>query len=131
MSEDKTGEERDAPFNMAMLFYINLNKMVERKDEAYFNNNLAEWYKGLNRIFTKIVFKLDKKEEQELRVMFFSGKYHIQNGGPLAKEVLHRIDVKLMKLMDRYKMIFPNITFTKGLKKLGERYKLDLDKKED
>lgn len=118
-------ESRDAPFNMAMLFYINLNKMVERKDEAYFNNDLAEWYKGLNRIFTKIVFKMNKAEEQELRVMFFSGKYHIENGGGLANEILHRIDVKLMKLMDRYKMIFPNIDITKGLEKLKKRYKLD------
>lgn len=124
MSEDERGEDRDAPFNMAMLFYINLNKMVEKKDEAYFNNNLAEWYKGLNRIFTKIVFKLTKKEEREVSIMFFAGKYHIEHQGLLAKEILHRIDIRLMKLMDNYKMIFPNITTSKGLKKLIDKYKL-------
>lgn len=116
--------DRDAPFNMAMLYYLNLIKMIEKKDEEFSNNSLAGWYKCLNRIFTKIVFKLKAEEERELSIMFSSAKYHIEHNNPLSKEILHRIDIRLMKLMDRYKMIFPNIDISKGLKKLSDKYKL-------
>lgn len=125
MVEDKDRDIEDTPFNMAMLFYLNLNKMIERKDEAYLLNDMDNWFKGLNRIFTKIVFKLDVDEEKLLTVYFSSAKFHIQNNNfVLASEILHRIDVKLINLMNRYKMIFPKIDTRKGLQKIKDKYKL-------
>ena len=123
MSDDKD-KGGDAPFNMAMLFYFNLNKMIEKKDEAYLNNNLEDWYKGLNRIFTKIVFKISEGEEKELKIYFFSARYQLENKGALAVEILHKIDNKLIKLMNRYKMIFPKIEGGQGLEGLRKKYKL-------
>jgi hypothetical protein len=41
-----------------------------------------------------------------------------------AAEILAAIDSELMVLMDRKKMIFPNIETTAGLDKLAARYGL-------
>jgi hypothetical protein len=124
MTEEESIEPREegTKFNMAMLFYINLNHLVELKDAAYMNNDLEAWYKGLDRIFNKVVFKLKLVEEEELLNLFTDAKEEIINKSPAASETLHKIDTKLIKLMDVYKMIFPKIELNDGFEKLNKRY---------
>lgn len=119
-AEDAPREE--AKFNMAMLFYFNLNKLIEIKDAAYMNNDLEAWYKGLDRIYSKIVFKLKESEETDLNNLFITARNEIINKEPGASETLHKIDVKIVKLMNIYKMIFPKIDIKGGIEKLKERY---------
>lgn len=124
MAKEESAEapREETKFNMAMLFYINLNRLVELKDAAYMNNDLEAWYKCLDRIFNKLVFKLKLEEEEELNALFLVARNEITGKGSGATETLHKIDTKLIKLMNLYKMIFPKISIESGFEKLASRY---------
>jgi hypothetical protein len=115
--------ESDAPFNMSLFYYQDLIKLLSWKDEMYLKNDLKNWYKGLYTIFKRIVFKLKPEEEKEIQQLLDEARERIKFGEKPTKE-LHLIDTKIIKMMDKYKMIFPRINTTTGLKKLDQRYGL-------
>lgn len=113
----------DAPYNFSLMFYIGLNKLMDAKDEAYLKNDLRAWYKTLDRIFTRISFQLKNDEQESVKVLLSAARIKIiQNENSV--EDLHAIDIKLMALMDKYKMIFPRINAKVGMKKIDARYNL-------
>jgi hypothetical protein len=124
--DKKEPEVSATPFNMAMLYYLNLAKLMERKDEAYLINDLEGWFKGLDRIYNKIVFKLNPKEQNDLEGLFKGGIIRLKNNrSEEVPFILHKIDKELVILMNKYGMIFPDIKIVGGLEKLKERYDLE------
>ena len=57
------GEEpgEGTPFNMAMLYYISLRRLIDEKNKAKINNNLQGWFHGLQAIADEIDFKMNKQ----------------------------------------------------------------------
>ena len=111
---------------MSMLFYMGLNKLIELKDMAYINNDLGGWFKALNRIFTKIFFKLSVEERGKLRGWFDNARDNRQGQGERQEliKTLHGIDLEISLCLDKYKMIFPRIENKAGLDNVRKRYKL-------
>lgn len=132
--------EQDTPFNFAMLYYMGLNKLEERKLEAK-DIGVKAYYQALRDIFIKISFKLSKEEKQDVNDMFKNAKKtiltptvrqtesmmrpHIDTS---ALEELEDIDFKLWELMDKYKMIFPRIEHKRGLDHLYKKYGMEKEK---
>ena len=137
--------DEDTPFNMAMLYYLSLVKMLDKKDQAAINNDLIGWYRGLKAIYRRVSFKLDSKKETDKNDIHFLNEKFIEAYNLIysdrsrnnkvaaqvdniifikAPEILDEIDVKLWEIMDRYKMIFPNINTTGGLAGLAASYGL-------
>jgi len=125
----------DTPFNMAMLFYMALNKVWEAKDQAIIDGDLMKWYLCLRAIRNRISFKIDKNED--LDKLFEEALKKIQEM-PLenikdsmdseAVKKLNEIDIELIKILNKNNMIFPNINVAHGLDKINSLYKLG-DKK--
>jgi hypothetical protein len=109
----------DAPFNMAMGFYIHLLDLIKRKDEAYLSDDLNGWYKGLDRIFYRIIFMLDNDERIKIKGLLNAVV------DVLDPKKLKDIDEELVLLMDKYKMIFPRIDGVQGFDKIRKRFNLD------
>jgi hypothetical protein len=125
MSEEAAADF--APFNMSMLHYISLSKIIEAKDKAYMDNDLNAWFKGLNRIYIKVVFKLKVEEVETIESGFCKAREYLGAGNRKeASILLFQLDKSLVLLMDKYKMIFPNIKASLGgFDKLKERYGID------
>jgi len=121
---DDQEPEQETPFNMAMIYYINLNKLIEAKDKAYMDNNLQLWYKGLDRIFNKICFKLTIGEREETDALFINARTQFKEDINQVSVTLRKIDFSLVSFMNKYKMIFPKIDGLRGLDKLYKRYGL-------
>lgn len=126
MSEDLEAGDIETPFNMAMIYYVNLNKLIEAKDRAYMSNDLQSWYKGLDRIFNKICFKLTEEEREETDALFSSARKQFKEDINQVSFILRKIDFMLVGFMNRYKMIFPNIKNLGGLDRLNKRYNLGM-----
>jgi len=122
-------KEDFAPFNMSMLHYIALSRIIESKDKAYMENNIDDWFKGLNRIYIKIVFKLKPEEVDVIEDGFRKAKDYLGVGNRKeASELLFNLDKCLVLFMDKYKMIFPNIKASiMGFDKLKDRYGINED----
>lgn len=145
MSEEFS-PDKAAPFNMAMLFYYNLSKILMLKNEAFISGDYFGWYKGLKTVYRMIIFKVSKTKQEELDKLFIEAKNSFKfklsssdqpNYIPrnlmgtyregLMEEIedkLDRIDRELTKIMDQNKMIFPAVEITGGLAALEKRYKL-------
>ena len=121
---DQEPEHEETPFNMAMIYYINLNKLIEGKDKAYMDNNLQLWYKGLDRIFNKVCFKLSDQERETTDKLFITAKAQFKEDINQVSVTLREIDFSLVYFMNKYKMIFPKIDGLRGLDKLYKRYGL-------
>jgi len=121
---DDQEPEQETPFNMAMIYYINLNKLIEGKDKAYMDNNLQLWYKGLDRIFNKVCFKLSDQERETTDKLFITAKAQFKEDINQVSVTLREIDFSLVYFMNKYKMIFPKIDGLRGLDKLYKRYGL-------
>ena len=132
----------DTPFNMAMLFYMEVHELMMKKSNAVIAGDLYQYLDCLEELTIKISFKLTDKQQNKLRELFkaakekmrFTGPAHIQKqimnlSLPQAKEKLRDIDRELMKLMHKYRMIFPKIETTSGLAGLKKRYGLNDTKK--
>lgn len=132
--KNQNNQQNDTPYNMAVIFYIALNKLIEHKDEAYINNDNFGWYKGLNAIHRKIIFKLTQNERNELEKKFKHAQDLLQ--GTMTKhnmlnqcntfelmKALDEIDKNQTILMGNKHMIFPKLS-TKGLAYLNEKYGL-------
>ena len=126
VDEFVSGEVDHAPFNIAMLFYQDLNLLWVKKDDAYMNNDVVAWYKYLNRIFVKVQFKFTKDEYDAVYNILNDCKdrLRIDRKDPLIVDLLMSVDLMIIQLLNKYRMIFPNIEVTGGLKNLSNKYKL-------
>lgn len=128
---------KETPFNMALLFYINLNKLIEIKNMSYLQNNTYSWYKSLKTIYRTIIFKIDKTDISDLDGKFLEvenmfnktvpnmlqAQYHNISERKIIR-ILDTIDRDLMKIMDKKKMIFPDMDLKDGLAHLHKKYGL-------
>lgn len=136
MNED-SNNFKETPFNMALLFYINLNKLIEMKNMSYLQNNTYSWYKSLKTIYRTIIFKIDEKDVKSLDLKFgevedmfnksvpnlLQGQYHNIAERKIIR-ILDGVDRDLMKIMDKKKMIFPDMDLKDGLVHLHKKYGL-------
>lgn len=131
---DESVEE--APFNMALMFYISLSKLMEARDKASIIGDIGSWFKCSHRIYLRVRFKFNDDEKKIYDDMIIKAKNIFKSNTRLngsvasqvnnlvinnVSEVLDQFDSELMETMHRYKMIFPKIEAS-GLKKLMERY---------
>jgi len=128
--------DSDAPFNMAMLYYQSFHELRGIKRQAMLQNNLPLAYECIEEMYTEVSFKLNKDEKKEIETLKTELKAILpQHGVNLPtiltldvnqkfQEKLRIIDRRLLKLMDKYKMIFPNIEVRGGLEKLHSKYGL-------
>ena len=135
MSGDKIA---NAPFNMAMLFYQELHRLRMMKYHAILEGRIDSYYDFLEQIYIQISFNISEDEAKELDKMFEDCRKYLNNkvrgsqaeeynrmGNLEAKQRLKKVDIRINKLMNKYKMIFPNIEVD-GIGKLNERYGLDV-----
>lgn len=139
-SLDIKKEEGDAPFNMAMLFYIRLSELLNAKDRAAINQDYAGWYSALKQIYNNIYWNIKKTEKLAVIEKNFKSAFDYLNAAmPINRRcansmqgmingklvvVLELIDRDIMILLDSKKMIFPRIDEVIGLQKIREQYKL-------
>lgn len=138
---NKPGEDKkeETPFNMAMLFYMRLNSLIDLKDRAALEEDLHGWYRALRTIYRNVSFKIDDTEKTALDKLFKNVTKvltipPITDAGVKGQilslsrsrgiQQLDKIDIKLMDLMDQKKMILPRIEVTPGLKNLFEKFNL-------
>ncbi len=129
--DGKSNNIDDTPFNMAMMFYIGLNKIIQAKREACLEDDYLRWYKILRLLYREINFKF-KKEEKKAAVEAFN---QCKKWLPLIEqspifpqkvyELLDEIDSNMTGIMDKRHMIFPNINTKEGMKDLEDRFGLD------
>lgn len=139
MANKAVTREEFAPFNMAMLFYISLRKLIDAKNQKKMAGDLLGWYHGLEAIYDEIIFKLNADEERELDKLFDDARnlvyadrsdnraiaFQVENTvRTIAPKKLRNIDKKIMRALDRYKMIFPEINTVGGLANLTQSYGL-------
>ena len=122
-SDNRDDGSDDAPFNMSMYYYMDLSKILNQKDQAYMDDDITRWCKFISVIFKRIVFKLKEPEENEIQNLLNQAKEKIEHNDMTAVEQLHECDIRLMKLMNKYKMIFPR-GMSYGLDKIDKRYGL-------
>lgn len=141
--EEKQSSIEETPWNMAMMYYLSLIKLIDKKDMAAINNDYVGWYRGLKAIYRRISFKLKKDKTFGPRdTTFLNEKFdrakniifadRTRNQAVAAQvdfivnsnapEILDEIDIKLWEIMDRYSMIFPTIEIKGGLKSLADSY---------
>ena len=153
MSKNKSPyQDEGAPFNMALLYYISLRKLIDQKNLAKINGQVEGWFHGLMAIRDEIDFVItkgihcdrckakiknsdnswiDKKFKQVENLIgdseLYDGSLRKQASSIIASEappILRDIDRKLMLIMNKNKMIFPNIEAKGGLDNLRKKYGL-------
>lgn len=122
--------QEDAPFNMSMMFYISLNRLIELKQDAYINSDLMNWYIALRATYIKVQFKMAKSEKEKIKDMLNRARNRMRLGlqnrivSINVSELLEDIDMDITDVMDKRKMIFPAIDLNK-MGDLLKRYGLD------
>jgi len=135
------GNEGDAPFNMAMMFYFRINELLSAKDRAAIGNDVKSYASCLKAVFNNVYFQIkDEDSVQEIkdgldRAMRIINcplpqdqrlaMQTIAMNNSEAKGILDDIDMKLMIIMDKKKMIFPRIEVTQGIKALRDKMGLN------
>jgi hypothetical protein len=138
--EEKTNFiEEDTPFNMAMLFYIRLNKLLEAKGRSALHDDVHGWYKCLMEIYRTIIFKVNATDSKFVETNFATIEKLLYSSVQSSRKVtdqintinsrkayniLHETDCKLTRLMNRAGMIFPRVD-AKGLQSIYQKYKLE------
>lgn len=136
---------KEAPFNFAMLYYMGLNKLLEYKDQIAASGDLYGWLAALKAVRRRIRFKLNVNERKSVENKIVNVEKSLRYEGAgnerldaeasfiigrTVAPLLDDLDMYLWDLMDRYKMIFPNIEAKGGLKHVLKRYNLDSKKDE-
>lgn len=121
----------EAPaFNMAMLYYITLNRIMEVKARAMLTQNISDYYSSLKLIYVHISFMLKDEEKGLLETMFDrvinNLKVNNKVAFSLVKRNLENIDIQLFAYLKKYNMIFPKIEAHLGV--MGQYLKYDLVK---
>lgn len=129
----------DAPFNMAILYYIRMSKLMDKKDEAAMLGDVHFWNNALKVIYRNIFFALPKTVKEELTKKFDEAEgvlsSLITNSRRIdpktlalatmeASALLDEIDKRIMVVMDEKKMIFPRMEIKGGMKYLTQKYNL-------
>ncbi len=131
MGFDGKDNQQDTPFNMAMMYYIGLNKIIQAKRIACLEDDYVEWYKVLRLLYREISFKFNKSEKTKADKLFTKSKNLLPmlDKSPIFPQQLYHhldeVDMYLTEIMNKRHMIFPNIDIKGGLKDIGERYGLD------
>jgi len=130
-TSDEYNKEENVPFNMSMLYYIRLNKIMEEKDKCAITGDYIGWYRCLASIFRNVEFKIENPDKIEKNLdlaknYVFSnlprqGKYLADRK---ADEYLTSVEKDLLKFMDKKGMIFPRIETNMGLEAVRKRYGL-------
>jgi len=139
MSAPKEQTIEDAPFNMALMFYISLNKLMEARDRACIMGDIRSWFRCSHRIYLRVRFKFNPDERKKFDGEIWRAKSSIssntRNNGLIAVQInnlvtnnvsdaLDQFDSGLMETMHKYKMIFPRIEAS-GVAALLKRYGLE------
>ena len=137
MTEKPKGAEevQDTPYNMAMLYYIRLSKIMEIKDKAAITEDISTWFNSLRSLYRNIFFMVSAEERHQMKETFTKARAILKpyrqvsaqsqkSNTLIAMDVLDEIDCKIMVIMHKRHMIFPKIP-TKGLELLNERYGLN------
>lgn len=132
------GQEGDAPFNMAMMYYFRLNDLLAAKDRASLDGDMNAYYSCLEIIYNNIYFKIkDEKEELVEIEKLLAESLNVLTGSLpsdarlrarvqsinfwQARKRLMKLDKIMNVVMDKKKMIFPRVEISKGLKGLREQ----------
>ena len=127
------GISTETPFNMAMLYYMELQRLMQIKHKAMLEDDLPLAYECLEEMYTMVSFKLNKKETESMdkdikELKKIVPKVNLPDNIMASikskfKDKVRVIDRAMLKHMDKYKMIFPRIEMRGGLenfqKKLG------------
>lgn len=138
------GQEGDAPFNMAMMFYFRINELLSAKDRAAIGNDVRAYASCLKAVFNNVYFQIkDEKDtpkikdglDRAMRILACPlpqdqrlAMQTMAMNNTEAKTILDDIDMKLMVIMDKKKMIFPRIEVTQGIAAMRARMGLDNNK---
>lgn len=117
-------EQLETPFNMAMLYYIELHNLRELKSKAFIMGEINVYRDILEEIYSNISFKLKKDERRTIQDLFVEADRLLMNNSNKARGRLRVIDMKMIILMHKYKMIFPKVKGD-GLANFMERYNLN------
>ena len=133
--KDTSPYDDPAPFNMAMLYYYNLNRdILSPKDEAIRNADYAAWYWCLVALYHKIAFRMRQEEKDRVCLRLRQVESNMQYLGtstsrrvrmPKIKLLLSQVDTELMDIMNKNSMIFPNIEFRDPLDKIRRDMQLE------
>lgn len=127
--------ETETPFNMAMLYYMELQRLMQIKHKAMMEDDLPQAYECLEELYTMVSFKLSDTEIKEMDDFI----EELRKAVPKVelpdhimasirsdfKDVMRKADRALLKYMDKYKMIFPRIELRGGLENLGKKMGLE------
>lgn len=133
-SKDKNNEEK-VPFNMSMLFYLRLSKIMELKDSYAINGDFQGMYRALGTIYRNVKFVIDetKSADVEKKLNSILSKLSLIPNSMINRQIekeLSKIDSDLMIAMHEKGMIFPDINTNIGLDSLYSRYGLNKNEKE-
>lgn len=117
-----TDKVEGAPFNMAMMYYMELHELRRMKSRAVIAGDFHAYFRALEEIYIGVSFKLDKKEKEVIEDMLKKAKDHMSNDAPggagvrlrqfglnQAQGILQEIDMSLLRFMHKYNMIFPDV----------------------
>jgi hypothetical protein len=111
----------EAPFNFSLIYYIGLQKLREYKSMFFLDGDMIGYRDCLEEIYLTISFNLTKDERKKIEDMIADANKELTNQVPNIKPFLRDVDMELMRVMHRHKMIFPKME-TKGLEALKKRF---------
>ena len=130
-------EKEAVPFNMAMLFYLGLNKILETKDQVAAMGNFPAWHRALKALYRRTKFKFNKDEREKIDNLFkkvepnfdvalsrserLNGQLIAANHS-VAEPILEDIDTELWDILHAYSMIFPKIQGYGSLDDIDKRF---------
>jgi len=127
----------DASWSMAAMYYLTLNRIILEKTIAYQRQDMNAWYLGVHSWFKHMEFKIGQDESLKIQAEFRVIKSLIvscKTSGNLremvykdAGERLDQIELRLMRIMDEKKMIFPRIEGGSGLTNMMRTYGLTME----
>ena len=130
MAEEQDSHD-NTPFNYALRFFMDLSDLMNEIDRAYLSDEVGTYYKTLDRVYNRLCFKLDEddKDKQFFEDEFKKAKEMLYDEDKRKEikeiiNILRNIDRKIIKLMDKYHMIFPQMNQKYGFDKVTSRYHL-------
>lgn len=129
---NQVGTEEGTPFNMAMLFFVEVHETRTKKTAAMLDNDMGRVYDCLQELLTLAMAKIKKKEESVIKTSLKKAKYWFDKAEEKpeqrleslkkCKDCLRDADRDLIRYMNKYHMIFPNIKTLGGLDSVRKQY---------